>query len=278
MQRLSSCISTIALAASLATPVLGQPAPNSTPDNAASAAAAAPQAASPVSATCEAKSPGGPLFVTATCVDPVLSKPYVDIKRPGTITDAKTGVTVEFLYVHGGFRGTNAKFSFYFPAAGEYKGRFFETTYPTLGQEDAADGCTQVGTSACSVVFALSNGAYVVSTNNAGGVPAGGPLAAYRTNAGAAKYSRVIAQEIYGGSARPRGYLYGASGGAYQTVGAMENTSGVWDGAVPMVFGVPSAIPSFMTGQLLALRVLKDKLPQIANAMAPGGGGIRMRA
>ena len=236
-------------------------------------AAAAQQTAFSDSATCEAKSSGAPLFITAACVDPVLNKPYVDIKRPGTITDPKTRVTVTFIYVHGGFTGTNAKFAFYFPAADKYKGRFFETTYPTLGQEDAAEGCTAVGTSACSVVFALSSGAYVVSTNNAGGVPAGGPLAAYRTNAAAAKYSRVIAKETYGGSARPRGYLYGASGGGYQTVGAMENTSGVWDGAVPMVFGAPNAIPSFMTGQLLALRLLGDKLPRIADAMAPGGSG-----
>ena len=163
--------------------------------------------------------------------------------------------------------------SLYFPTAEKYKDRFFQTTYPTIGVEDAAPGCPEIGTSTCSVVFALSSGAYVVSTNNAGGVPAGGPLAAYRTNAAAAKYSRLIAKEMYQTSTRPRGYLYGASGGAYQTVGSMENTSGVWDGAVPMVFGVPNAIPNFMASQLLALRVLRDKLPQIADAVAPGGSG-----
>jgi hypothetical protein len=142
-----------------------------------------------------------------------------------------------------------------------------------VGNENATPDCSSVGTSACSVVFALSNGAYVVSSNNAGGVPAGGALAPYRANAAAAKYSMNVAQQVYGTSARPRGYLYGASGGAYQTVGAMENTSGVWDGAVPMVFGVPNAIPSFQTSQALALRVLADKLPRIADAMEPGGSG-----
>ena len=40
-----------------------------------------------------------------------------------------------------------------------------------------------------------------------------------------------------------------------------------------MVFGVPNAIPSFMTAELLALRVLASVLPQIADAMAPGGSG-----
>jgi hypothetical protein len=222
---------------------------------------------------CEVQPAGGALFITESCNDPELSKPYVDARKPGTLTDEASGVTVNFTYVHGGFTGTNARFSFYFPAAENYKDRFFQTTYPTIGTEDAAPGCPEIGTSTCSVVFALSSGAYVVSTNNAGGVPAGGPLAAYRTNAAAAKYSRILAQEMYKTSTRPRGYIYGASGGAYQTVGSMENTSGVWDGAVPMVFGVPNAIPNFMASQLLALRVLRDKLPQIADAVAPGGSG-----
>lgn len=236
-------------------------------------ALAADVAASTSPAACQAASPGAPMFITATCVDPELSRPYIDVKRPGTMTDSRTGITVSYTYVHGGFTGSKVRFAFYFPAADKYRGRFFQTTYPTIGQEDAAPGCPQIGTSACSVVFALSNGAYVVSSNNAGGMPAGGALAPYRANAAAAKYSRIVAQQLYGAASRPRGYIYGASGGGYQTVGSMENTSGVWDGAVPMVFGVPNAIPSFMTVQLLALRVLKDKLPQIADAMAPGGGG-----
>ncbi len=242
--------------------------PAVTASNVASASASAPAPA------CQPQSSGGPLFVTATCVDPVLNQPYIDEDQPGTITDPTTGMTVSFRYIHGGFTGTAARFAFYFPSPDKYRGRFFETTYPTLSQENAASGCPSIGTSYCSVAFAISNGAYVVSTNNAGGVPTGGALAPYRTNAAAAKFSRVVAEKrVYHTSARPRGYIYGASGGAYQTVGAMENTSGVWDGAVPMVFGVPNAIPSFMTVELLALRVLADKLPQIADAMAPGGSG-----
>ncbi len=227
----------------------------------------------PVTSACEQQSAGGTLFITESCDDPELNKPYVDERRPGTLIDEASGVSVSFTYVHGGFTGTTARFSFYFPTAEKYRDRFFQTTYPTIGTEDAAPGCPEIGTSTCSVVFALSSGAYVVSTNNAGGVPGGGLLAAYRTNAAAAKYSRTIANEIYKTSIRPRGYLYGASGGAYQTVGSMENTSGVWEGAVPMVFGVPNAIPNFMASQLLALRVLRDKLPQIADAVAPGGSG-----
>ncbi|MBL7502456.1 PKD domain-containing protein [Frankia sp. CNm7] len=110
-------------------------------------------------------------------------------------------------------------------------------------------------------------------TNNGGGLPKAGEIGGVRANAAAAKFSRVVAARVYGDSARPRGYIYGASGGAYQTIGALENSEGVWDGGVPMVPGTPNAIPSSMAVQLLGLRVLRDELPRIVDAMEPGGSG-----
>ena len=44
-----------------------------------------------------------------------------------------------------------------------------------------------------------------------------------------------------------RGYLFGGSGGAYQTMAAMENTEGVWDGGIQIVHGNTNSIPSNMT-------------------------------
>lgn len=204
----------------------------------------------------------GSVNVTADCVDPLLKQPYVDQDVHKTITDPATKVTVNVRYVHGGFKGTDAKFAFYFPE--KYVGRFFESTYPTITVEDAQPE---------TVVFAALNGAYVVSTNNAGGLPKAGDLGGYRTNAASAKFSRLVAAQVYADTARPRGYIYGGSGGAYQTIGALEGTTGVWDGGVPMVPGTPNSIPDNMTAELLGLRVLADKLPQIADAMEPGGSG-----
>jgi hypothetical protein len=218
--------------------------------------------------------PAGPLFVTETSVDPVLNEPYVDADRPGTATDPATGVTVDYRYIHGGFTGTNARFSFYFPAAEAYRGRFFQATYPLVTNED--EGNSDAGgldSHLRTLAFAISNGAYAVATNNGGDIRDASGLGGYRVNAAAAKYSRIVAADVYGTTSRPRGYLYGGSGGAYQTLGAMENTQGVWDGAVPFVPGVPDATPSFGSVQALALRLLRHKLPQIAEAMEVGGSG-----
>ncbi|WP_407673610.1 hypothetical protein [Parafrankia colletiae] len=210
---------------------------------------------------CTAREDGTPV-VTGSCIDPKLNQPYVDRDERRSVTDPDTKVTVDFRYVHGGFRGTEATFAFYFPQ--RYAGRFFQYTYPTLTTDEAG---------AQTIAFALSNGAYLVRTNNAGGLPKAAELGGYRANAAAAAFSRVVAAQVYADSARPRGYIYGASGGAYQTIGALESTEGVWDGGVPMVPGTPNAIPSSMTAQLLALRVLRDKLPQIVDALEPGGSG-----
>jgi hypothetical protein len=206
----------------------------------------------------------GPLFVTGDSVDPVLARPYVDETRPGSTTDPATGVTVGYTYVHGGFEGTNARFALYLPDRADYAGRFFQWTYPTVGEEAGRPE---------NIVMAIRNGAYLVSSNNGGGVVVAGELGGYRVNAAAAKYSRVVASEYYGTSERPRGYLFGGSGGAFQTLGAMRGTTGVWDGSVPMVPGVPGAMPSFASVLLLGLRVLADRLPAIVDAVAPGGSG-----
>ena len=64
----------------------------------------------------------------------------------------------------------------------------------------------------------------------------------YRVNAAAAKFSREVAAEMYGPH-RPYGYLFGGSGGAYQTISSAENTT-VWDGYVPFVLGNENSIPN----------------------------------
>ena len=230
----------------------------------------------------------GALFVTAESQDPRFNQPYIDIREwrdepkdapvfPGGITTQHGGAATfkaRHLYVHGGFTGTDAKFSFCFPPEEEYQGRFFQATHQLLAGEEAT---------ARNVAFALASGGYSLQTNMGGNEnprapvdPDGGQvdttIRGYRVNAEAAKFSRVVATEIYGPH-RTYGYLYGGSGGAYQTVTSAEMTTGVWDGFVPYVMGSPQSIPNCFTVRVNALRVLKDKWPSIIDAIEPGGSG-----
>lgn len=208
--------------------------------------------------------------VTATSIDPIYNAPYIEV-------DEQRHDPVPHRYVHGGFTGTDARFSFYFPPAGQYEGRFFHNTYPMAVTSDIGPFPIEFEVAIGDLPFTLDSGAYYVQTNNGGLFRAANvdpAIAAYRVNAAAAKYSRVVAAQVYG-EHRPFGYLFGGSGGAYQTMGAAENSDGVWDGFVPFVPGCNHAIPSMFTVRMHALRVLRrrNRFPGIVDALEPGGSG-----
>jgi hypothetical protein len=93
----------------------------------------------------------GALFVTEDSEDPRFNQPYTDVREwrdepadapvfPGGITTQHGGaapVQARHLYIHGGFTGTDAKFSFCFRSAEEYQGRFFQATHQLLAGEEA---------------------------------------------------------------------------------------------------------------------------------------------
>lgn len=210
---------------------------------------------------------GEPVTAEASAADPLFKEPYVDI-------DEWRDQPVRHRYVHGGFKGTDARFSFYFPPKEQYQGRFFQYVTPVPDSENLApgNGLNQIG-------FSVDSGAYFVETNSGGTAATAGPafnvdpkIAAFRANAAAAMFSRKVAGEMYG-PGRVYGYLYGGSGGGYRTLGSMENTVGVWDGAVPFVLGSPMAAPNSFTIRMHAMRILKDKFPQIIDAVDAGGSG-----
>ena len=201
--------------------------------------------------------------------DPLFKAPYIDV-------DEWRDTPTRHRYVHGGFKGTDTRFSFYFPPKPKYVGHFFQYITPVPDSENLSQGNQgeedRIG-------FSLASGAYFIETN--GGGPAGmampgsgvdPSIAGYRANAAAARYSRLVAQQIYG-TRRPYGYAFGGSGGAFRTIGGIENTVGVWDGVVPYVVGSPMAIPNVFSVRMHAMRVLKDKFPQIVDAIDAGGSG-----
>ena len=210
-------------------------------------------------------SPAAP--AASPAADPLFADPYIDI-------DEWRDAPVRHRYVHGGFKGTDTRFSFYFPPKAQYQGRFFQYVTPVPDNENLAQtsGDDQIG-------FSIASGAYFIETNGGGSNAKAGPafradptIGAFRANAASAQFSRSVAEKMYGPK-RPWGYLYGGSGGAYRTLGSMENTKGVWDGAVPFVPGSPMAAPNVFAVRMHAMRILWDKFPQIVDAMDAGGSG-----
>ena len=199
--------------------------------------------------------------------DPGYDAPYVDV-------DEWRDEPVRYRYLHGGFEGTDARFSMYLPPPERYEGRFFQPLMPISGTEHAAPTIL-AGMMGRSVEFALASGAYLVESNLGRTVMFPGEdstVAGYRASAAVAAHSRVLAAEMYGPH-RPYGYVYGGSGGAFKTISCMESTLGVWDGAVPFVHATPVAMPNVFTVQGHAIRVLRDKFPAIVDAIEPGGSG-----
>lgn len=185
--------------------------------------------------------------VTADNIDPLYNKPVID---------ARVEMSVPTLHykISGHFEGTDKRFTFYFPPKLKWKHKFFHLVYP-LFDEIASDDLIE---------FACEHGAYAIQTNGGGG---------YRVDAAAAKYSKVVAANYYNDAGRIYGYIYGGSGGSYQTIGAIENTMGVWDGAVPFIPGVPISLPNNAFIRAFARFVLQTKIQAISDALSPGGHG-----
>lgn len=200
--------------------------------------------------------------------DTLFRIPYIDI-------DEWREKPVKHRYVHGGFKGTGTRFSFYFPTKEAYQGRFFQYITPFPDNEFLSQGATGEDD---KIGFSISSGAYFIETNGGGTVDFAKPMAndptigAFRANAASAAFSRVVAMAVLGGG-RPFGYAFGGSGGAYRTIGSIENTDGVWDGVVPYVLGSPMAIPNVFAVRMNAMRILDKKLPQIIDALDAGGSG-----
>lgn len=203
-----------------------------------------------------------------TTKDTLFKTPFID-------RDEWRETPVKHRYVHGGFEGTNTRFSLYFPPKEAYQGRFFQYITPFPDNENLSQGAKGEDD---KIGFSISSGAYFIETNGGGAVDFSKPMAndptigAFRANAASAAFSRVVAQKIFGGN-RPFGYAFGGSGGAYRTIGSIENTEGVWDGVVPYVLGSPMAIPNVFSVRMNAMRILDKKLPQIIDAVDAGGSG-----
>ena len=201
--------------------------------------------------------------------DMLFKAPYIDV-------DEWRNTPVKHRYVHGGFAGTTTLFSLYFPTKEAYQGRFFQYITPFPENESLSQGASGEDD---KIGFSISSGAYFIEINGGGKVDfakstlnSDPTIGAFRANAATVAFSRIVATKLFGGN-RSFGYAFGGSGGAYRTIGSIENTDGVWDGVVPYVLGSSMAIPNVFSVRMNAMRILNDKLSQIIDAVDAGGSG-----
>lgn len=200
--------------------------------------------------------------------DSLFDEPYLDV-------DEWRDTPFPHRYIHGGFKGTDAKFVMYFPPEAIYQGRFFQPIPPVPLPEEAA--ISMWGGPHVITGFAFDSGAAAVASNLGGFGATANPsaetdptIAGYRVSAATARYARVMANKIYGPH-RTYGYCFGGSGGGYRTISNLQN-SDAFDGGVPFMHPAPGAIPSAFAARVRAQRVLKDRFALIADALEPGGG------
>ncbi|MEU1972709.1 PKD domain-containing protein [Microbacterium sp. NPDC019599] len=201
---------------------------------------------------------GKPIQVSADCIDPTYANPVIDVESDETLP-------VPHHRVSGHFEGTNIQFTIYLHAEADkakWDGRFFQYTYPT-----SFTGANLAEATDRAVGFALASGGYAVQAGNTS------LSLGYRHAAAAAKFAETVAAEYYGSDREIFGYLYGPSGGSFQTIGAAENTDGVWEGFVPMVQAVPTPNSYNFNGRAAAELILADKADAIRDALMPGGSG-----
>lgn len=202
--------------------------------------------------------------------DEYFSQPYIDVKEHRL-------TPVPHYYVHGGFKGTEidganeVRFCFYYPEKQAYEGRFFQYVSPAPEDEHESEHLTGEDD---RISFCLTHGAYFVVSNQGGFVIGHDPSRLYKASSASAEFSRKIAKELYQTDERPYGYIFGGSGGSFKTMGAMEATEGIWDGAVPYVMANPMAAPNVFASRMHAVRLLGEEgLKKVVAAMEPGGSG-----
>lgn len=206
-----------------------------------------------------------------TSADSFFGPAYIDL-------DEWRDKPVRHRYIHGGFHGTDTRFSFYFPLAERYGGRFLHFFQGAGGGDEKI--AARLGTSYLgvpSIEHAFECGAYLVESNQGHlgldftGLKGDASILHWRANAQTARFSRIVAAAIYG-KAPHHGYCYGGSGGGLNSIHCIERAGDVYDGAVPFV--MPHIEQgTFFSTQLNAQRILRRKLAMITDAIAPGGIG-----
>ncbi|MCU1344482.1 MAG: hypothetical protein JWL70_748, partial [Acidimicrobiia bacterium] len=213
--------------------------------------------------------------------DDFFGAPYVDI-------DEWRDEPTPHRHVHGGFDGTDTRFTFYYPSPERYQGRLFQPLEgANAGHENVQAG--PLGVQRGSIEMSFRMGGYMVESNmgHIGDVmdPKAGPdptIYGWRAAAESTRFSKYVAAQVLG-SAPHHAYVYGGSGGARRSPLCLAYAPDVWDGAMPYMGDamdgdhgdfelLRNGTPNF-SSMFNVQRVLGDKIYDVIDAMWPGGSG-----
>ena len=219
-----------------------------------------------------------------TVKDPHFGAPYVD-------RDEWHDEPHGHRRVHGGFADCDTRFTFYFPPLDEWQGRLIMPLEGAhAGHEDFFGGA--LGDAMGGVGLTARLGGYMVESNM-GHIgddidPKGGEdptLYGWRAAAESARFSKHLAEQVYG-SAPHHAYVWGGSGGGRRSPLVLENAPDVFDGALPFMGGGDvrpfPATERIKGAQVMSFacmfnvqRMLRhgDTMEKIIDAMQPGGSG-----
>lgn len=194
--------------------------------------------------------------------DGFFGAPYVDV-------DEAREIPAPHRYIHGGFNNTDTRFSIYLPPQEQYRQRLLMVD---VGGPGGNEHIATSGIGAGGMIAAFAAGCYLVETNQGhigadmSGIRGEPSVLQWRANAEAARFSRTVAAQVYGGAPR-FGYCQ-----AERALHALENAPDVFHGAVSdnLFHQSQGTFFSMLTN---ALRLLGPKLADVADAMSVGGSG-----
>jgi Tannase and feruloyl esterase len=214
--------------------------------------------------------------------DSFFGTPYLD-------EDTEVDMPVPHRMIHGGFEGTATRFRFYFPPkdAG-YQGRMFN---PLSGGNGGTEDffATPLGDAIGGLSSCLRLGGYMVESNQ-GHIgdeldPKGGEdptLYGWRASAEVARFSKFVAEQIYGQPPH-HSYVFGGSGGARRSPLCLAYAPDAWDGALPFMgdamdgeygdFRRLRTAAQHFCSMFNVQRVLGERIEDLVDAVSPGGRG-----
>jgi hypothetical protein len=201
--------------------------------------------------------------------DPFFGMPSID-------ADEWRDVPARHRYVHGGFEGTDTRFSIYLPPPERYQGRSFSVLEGGwAGNEHTVQTVFGERFGGLELIFTLGG---FLSESNQGhlgtdlsGLRGDTTIQDYRASLQTCRFACSLAEEMYGEVPHHR-YVYGGSGGGHRTVRCLEEST-EWDGGLAFLVPLQRSGVRIHGARQRASRWLAPVADSIIDAMDEGGSG-----